>query len=216
VIVRRAPAMLTVAAVLSCLGCQQIGSLLHLLRPAEIQKAEFVLDKQGPVAVLVDAPPARDESLLLARTLTDRLIDLFREHRSKTEFVPYERVLAIRRERPEFASWSVQRVGRELGVKQVVHVQVDSLVVRSAPTEPVITPQFTARVKVIGVDQAADQARQWPSEAEGRAVVCERPPREADRAAGDAAVVELGRLAARRIAEFFLDTDKEQPRVQEP
>jgi hypothetical protein len=202
--------LLAAAALLA--GCNLVGPIAYYLRPPQIQKPEFKLSESGRVAVLIESGRGVQESPVFAESLYNQIVEISRVKKSATEFVPLGDVYALRRSRPDFASLSVQRIGRELNAEQVLYIRIDELRTRESPDLPVVEPSVSVRCSVVGVHALPDMARLWPSEGEGRR---ETATRQAQMAAGppdvDLALSKLAKDLAWRITVPFFQTDLETP-----
>jgi hypothetical protein len=193
-------------------GCNWITAGTILLGPRRIEKAKFTLTEQR-LAVFVDYAHPEQESPVFDRALYDQLAAIFREQHKHvpSKLVPYEELVDLRRASPDFPTWSVQRIGRELNADQVLFVRVEALQLRPAPDHPLLEPAVSLKVKIIGVPDPSDHARLWPEDAAGHAVHCKRMPEEATGAdAADSAAAKLGREAGRQVAMPFYDVDTEE------
>lgn len=210
-----APALL--AAPLALGACRAITAGAYLFGPQRIQPAEYRLSEKGRVALLIEAARPHQDDPVFTAALHDQFARILREKRSRVALVPQADVHALRRAHPDFRSWSLQRVGRELDAAEVVYLRLDELSLRERPDEPVLAPFVRLRAKVIGADRAEDEARLWPAEAEGRTLTVTRPPQASGAVdENDLALTKLARDAAHRVSEWFFDTDLESPPAREP
>jgi hypothetical protein len=198
-------------AVVLVTGCKPLGMAAYLLSPRQTQKAEYKLP-EGTLAVVIENTRPQEESPVFDRALYDKLAEVFRDQKVKSALTPFDAVADLRRAHADFNTWSIQRVGRELKADQVLYVQIQRLVFRERPDHPVLTPAVSVRVKLIGVERAAGDARVWPKgEEDGRTITVTRPTEEAGGAeAIDVAATKLARDTGQKIAEFFYDVDLEQ------
>ena len=153
--VARLAGMLVVLAMPALVGCRAIASLGVLTAPRQIQKAEFELTS-GRLAVVIDHARGGQADPVFDLNLHNRLVELFRENKVSAQVTPYDDVVRLRQANEDFASWSIQRVGRALHADQVLYIRVEELSLRPSATDPVITPQVALLIKVIGVDVPGD------------------------------------------------------------
>ncbi len=199
-------------------GCNILRPLAYFFSPPHIQKAEYKLT-QGPLLVLIDSAHPEQDNPVFDRALHEQLVEVFRERKVNAQVVPLESVLRLRQQNPDFARWSVPRVGHSLGAEQVLSIRVERLQLLETPGSPVISPETVCRVRVFSADELSDKTRLWPPAAErdGREITCHRPPQEAaDAATIDTEAAKLGKDAAQLVATPFYDVDLEEktPREQ--
>jgi hypothetical protein len=198
-------------------GCNIVGSIVLLTHPPRMQDAEVEFAEDARLAVLVDYARPADESPVFTHAFVDRFTEILRNEEITNEFVPHQRVLALRQSTPGFRKWSVQRIGREIEADEVVYVQVERLQLQERGESPLLMPSVTLRLKLIDTDDMAAMARRWPAEKEGRALKRERPPREArDQMLLDAETRKLARECAWLAAKFFYKYDLEAKDPWEP
>lgn len=202
----------TLVCLVACLsGCKAVATIGILTAPRQIQKAEFTLT-QGRLAILIEAARPGENSPVFVESLHAKLTELFREYGINNNVVSQRELARLRQANPDFARWSLQRIGQKLGAEQVLYIRLDSLRLQAAPDHPLVEPEVLLRFKVIGVDEAPDTARQWPGrdERRGRLVECSRPPREAaDNMVVDSEAAKLAKDVAYYIAAPFHDVDTE-------
>lgn len=215
----RAPRALWLLASAATLvvGCNWIGAAAYYLGPRRMQKPEHTLTTQR-LAIVVDRAPAVEENPIFERTLHETLEKIFEERKVKTQVIPQRELDDLRRDHPEYESWSLQRVGRELNAEEVLNLYVDELRFREVPDHPVIEPRVRMRAKVIGVSQPPDKARLWPaSGAEVRPVVCSRDTKAADsQRVLDEESAKLAKDTAQIVATFFYQVDLDEKTPREP
>ena len=210
-------AVFGVAASLPLLGgCRQIAALGYFFSPPQVQKAEFKL-AEDRVVLLIDLARPDQDNVVFRQTLHDKVVELLRYHNVQTKLVPQEEVFRLRQQNPDFADWSIKKIGQRLGARHVLWVRVDHLQVREAPESPLLAPLARLRLKVIGTDDHG--GRLWPGtdERDGRAVERARPPKAAgERALFDEESAKLGRDTAWLVAMPFFDVDLEKKTPWEP
>jgi hypothetical protein len=202
--------------VCSAAGCNILGPAAYYLGPPRIQKAQFKLT-EGRLAVVIETARPDQDNPVFNQALFDKLSEILRERKVKSELVPHPQVLKLRQAHRDFSKWSLQRVGRELRAQQVLYLRIDTLRLRETPDHPVISPEVVLRSKVIEVRAPRAHARLWPEEAEGRQITCTRPAAEAtDARAIDTEAWKLAHDAAHLVAEPFTDVDLEDRPPTEP
>lgn len=210
---RRAIAAAALAALLAgAAGCNIFGPLLYLTAPRQIKRAEHALPK-GRIAILVEYAQAGEENPVFHNALLDKLEEIFRERKVADDIVPMEEVVRLRRRSPEFASWGLQKVARELDAVELIYVRVESLRLRATPEYPIIEPRVVSRVRVISTEQPSSAARVFPGseEPDGREITRARAFREADQPLIiDEEAAKLGRDLAHLVAMPFYDVDTEE------
>lgn len=200
-------------------GCETIGAIAYYGSPRRIQKPEFEFPDGARVALVLDAAQPRLENPVLAKALYDRSRQYFRDKKQDIELKPPQQAMRLRGENPDYASWSIQKIGRELGADYVIYCRVDALQIREYPTAPIISPQIELRMKVIAVDNPEGDARVWPAgelEDEGRTVTCSRLTVHATQPdAVDREARKLGLDTAYFLTMPFIEVDLEDPRPVE-
>ncbi len=124
----------------------------------------------------------------------------------------------MRQGNPDYGRWSIQKIGRKLGAQQVLYIRLDDLEFQMSSDQPITEPRVRLHMKVIGVTESPETARQWPprKEREGRLVEHTRHAREVSDSVGlDSEVTKFAREVAFRIAMPFYDVDLEEPIPQE-
>jgi len=210
---------LAAALGLMLVGCRALAALGVLVTPPKMQKAEVELTAGG-LAIVTDYARPGQVNPVFDSTLHRRIEELLRDNKVASRVVPYDEVVRLQQANPDFGTWSVQRVGRELGAEQVLHLRIDDLRLRETPGDPVVTPSVELHAKVVAAGESATQARAWPdrkAEPEGRRVNHSRPAHEADtRDAIDAETAKLAREAAYLVARHFYEYDTEDSLPREP
>lgn len=218
----RIPAGAGPAAVLLVLaasaGCNIFAPLAILFAPRQVQKAEFRLTS-GRLAVLIESANPGQENPVFAEALHDRLVEVFREKKISTQVVPRAELTRLQQSEPDFARWSLQRIGRAVRAEQILYVRIEDLRLGTTADASVLEPAVALRLKVVAVDDPTETARLWPgrSEREGRAVECRRQARlVSDELALDAETIKLARDTAYVVAAPFYDVDLEHRIPPEP
>ncbi len=200
-------------ALLMLTGCagETFGGLMyHLFLPHSTKvAAEFTL-ADGPLVILVDDdwdqlnwPPARD-----------LLIDEIAKHLRKAEAVnrvfSSQKVNALRRADPKFNERSISELGKDLGAKQVLWLQVREFVATTNFDTVSQAARCTLRIKVFDphAESKAEQ-RLWPSSREGWYVTAKKSARDLMKYEADE---EIARMliteAAEDVAKLFYEHRK--------
>ena len=199
-------------------GCQLFATIGILTAPRRIQKAQFHLTKDR-LAILIEAARPGEENPVFNRTLHEKLVEIFALEKVNTNVVPYEEMLRLRQRNPDYARWSLQRIGRGVGAEQVLEVRLDRLRLEATASNPVVEPYAQAYLKVIGVHELDDAAWLWPprTERRGYAVEASRPARETSSLGEvDAEAGRFAREFAYVVAAPFYDVDLEEKPPREP
>lgn len=210
---RHAALLLLAACLTMVAGCQIFSAMFLLFGPRQIKKTEFELTKDR-LAVFAEFARPEESNAVFIKAFYDELESVFRKKGINTNIVPREEILRVRQSNPDFAHWSLQKVGRYLNARQVLYVRIERLQLYEAPDTPVLSPMVRMRLKVISPDAMADSARLWPAREErfGRKIEVERLTRDAsDSIIADAEAAKLAKDAARRAAMPFYDVDLEEP-----
>jgi hypothetical protein len=209
---------LVACALLFGSGCGSLRGIAYLAAPPQIQKAEFTLSS-GSVAVLIDYARPGQVNPVFDVGLHERIVEAFRDNKVSAQIVPHERVTRLRQSNQDFESWSLQRIGRELGAEQVLHIRIERLLL-AEPDDPVVSPSVELHFKVIAVAAPAVHARLWPpadAEPDGRTVTHNRHPVETgapDVIDGEAR--KLARETGVYVARHFHKYDLEGSLPREP
>jgi hypothetical protein len=218
-VVRTSLCVLALCGLLIPAGCRALAALGILMSPPQMQKPELELTS-GRLAIMMDYARGAEANPVFDLNLHNRIVELLREQKVPSQIVPYEEVVQLPLANPDFASWSIQKVGRALAAEQVLLVRIDQLRLRAAERDPVIAPHVDLHLKVVSVQEATTRARLWPdkdAEPDGRAVSCERQPREADSVElVDTETAKLARETGYYVARFFYKYDLEERPPREP
>lgn len=192
-------------------GCNVLGPIAYYTTPPQIAKAEYKFKDGDRLAIVVDPAQDSESNPVFEQALTERVAEMFREKRGRATIVPMRDVVALRR-KLEYRTWSVQRIGRELGASHVLYLKQERLALRESPDHPILHPHVLLRAKLIAVDEPSEKARVWPAEVEGREIRCQRPMQEfTSPQDADTAVRKLGYDTAYLVGYPFFDMDLEEP-----
>jgi hypothetical protein len=136
------------ACVLTILaGCQLAGVVLSAMPPPDIPARYEIADQ--PTLIFVDDPADIVPALPLMGQIAHHAGLLLKNEKVVTQIIDPSSVDALRFKHSDFSTWSVTRVGQELGAKQVIYVMVErfQLVGPDQFYEPVVW----MRVKLIDV-----------------------------------------------------------------
>ncbi len=178
---RSAPCGLALAlCLLTGCGGETFGGLLyHLFLPHSSRvDAEYTL-ADGPLLILVDDdlelftwPPAGD-------LLVDEIAKHLRQAKAVNRVFPSQKVNALRRADPKFNERSISELGKDLGAKQVLWLQVQEFVATTNFDTVSQAARCMLRVKVF--DPHAEnkaERRLWPSSREGWIVTIKKSARD--------------------------------------
>jgi hypothetical protein len=210
----RAGPIVLLALVGMMTGCNILGALAYYFQPRQIQKPQYEFPADTRVALVMEAQDPRYENPVFNEALHERVVTMLREGESRATILPWQQVIELRRAHPDFAKWSLQKIGRTLGADQVLYLRIDRLIIRPSPEHPVLAPEVDLRMKLIGVREPPAQARLWPESKEGHLVSCKRLIGEAADANPDATDVEtrkLGYDTAYWVTMPFIKVDLEKP-----
>jgi hypothetical protein len=211
VIRRRFAIVFMSALALAVSGCGLVKGMVYFLSPPRIQRAEYKLT-EGRLAILVESRDPRQTNPVFTRALHRQIVEIMRDKKAPTTVIPYMEMLNLRRGNPEFNSWSIQRIGRELNADEILYLVLDELRLREPPDSPVIEPSVTLRLKVISAQQPPPHHRLWPEEADGRSIPARRQTQEAvGGQAVDVAATKLAFDTAHLVMLPFFDVDLESP-----
>ncbi len=99
--------------------------------------------------ILVDDPDELLPSLDLNGLLAGRMGDELVEAGVISRFVPPVMVDSLRAKQSDFASWAIDRVGRELGAEQVIYVLIRDYGLRE--NQELYRPRISVSIKIIDV-----------------------------------------------------------------
>ena len=176
---RRFTFLLFLAGLTVWTSCAQLGAIGYYLRPRQIQKPQYEFPADARVAVLIEAANPQQENPVFNQALYERMVDMLREGKSQAALLPLSKISELRRRNADFSKWSVQKIGRELNADQVLYIKIDSLVIRPTPDHPLLTPEVSLHMKLVGVQDPSVHARLWPEAKEGHPVQCKRQVAEA-------------------------------------
>ncbi|HRS28922.1 MAG TPA: hypothetical protein P5255_11725 [Phycisphaerae bacterium] len=198
-------------------GCVGLRGLAYLMQPRQVQKPE--VDLSGRVAIVIDYARANHANPVFETTFHKRVVELLRENKVKAEILAYDEIDRLRQSHSDFASWSVQKIGRELNADQVLYVRIEELRL-AQKNNPLLIPSVALRLKLIAPRAPAANARLWPDadrERDGREVTCKRQPGENEGAERvDSETAKLARETAYYVARNFYEYDLEIQPPREP
>ena len=171
-------------------------------------KAAYPLEDRVTL-VIVDDRQLRLGDAAAASQIADQIVHDLKAAKVVRQFVPVQRLNALVVElADEYEQAAIDRIGRDLGAEQVVHVNIDSLALGSDPG--MLRPVATVTVKVIDV-VAGKRVFPVPRPTEGpRGVsltVRAAHRRADDETRGDLMMVvqKLAELIGRDVAYLFYD-----------
>lgn len=207
---RLAPCVLTLFMLTGCGGETFGGLLYHLFLPHSSKvAAEFKL-ADGPLLILVDDdwdqlnwPPARD-------LLIDEIAKHLRKAKAVNRVFHSHKVNALRRADPKFNERSISELGKDLGAKQVLWLQVREFVATTSFDTVSEAARCTVRVKVFDPHaESKSEMRLWPASREGWYVTAKKSARDLTAYERDEDIARvLITEAAEAVAKLFYDHRK--------
>ena len=176
---RSAPCVFALFMLTGCAGETFGGLLYHLFLPHSSKvDAEFTLG-DGPLLILVDDdweqlnwPPARD-------LLIDKIGEHLREAGAVNRVFSSQKVNALRRADPKFNERSISELGKDLGARQVLWLQVREFVATTNFDTVSQAARCTLRIKVFDPrSKSKAEMRLWPSSREGWYVPVKKSARD--------------------------------------
>lgn len=198
----RTPILLSACLLFGC--GPSAGAMFYWLGLGQQQQvpAQFTLTR-GPLAIFVDDPDGLLSVPEASTALIEELANLFARNNINHQVVPAERVARLIYSRPATNSWSIRKVGEELGAQQVLYIQVRQFRLRQQPRDPIFQGQWTVAIKVISTERKHN-VRLWPKRPEGQQVKVTTPMHPPQ---GSGYEVKLARrmakMLARKIAFYF-------------
>jgi len=153
-------------ATFAVLACACVGSGCNILGPAYVLvagppkvQAEYRLDRQRTVAVVIDDPDSIVPSMGYRRVMLTTTQQLLADKAKIREVVDSRDTMAVLQRDSARERMSVVQIGRAIGADQVVWARIEGFNL-AAPTGE-YRPNAQLRVKVIDV---ANNERAWPTE----------------------------------------------------
>ncbi len=207
---RSAPCVCALFLLTGCGGETFGGLMYHLFLPHSYRvAAEFTLG-DGPLLILVDDdweqltwPPARD-------WLIDEIDKHLRQAKAVDRVFPSQKVNALRRADPKFNERSISELGKEMGAKQVLWLQVREFVATTNFDTASEAARCTLRVKVFDPRaKSKAEMRLWPSSREGWYVTVKKSARDLIEFERDEDIARMLIIeAAEDVAKLFYDHRK--------
>jgi hypothetical protein len=149
-----AQAALYLALGLAAGGCYAIGAVAHVAFGAPDVDAKFVPPKQSTL-VLVENYQDQDAGSADGDTVARSVGEKLHEH-AELEVIDPDKVAPLRTEQAAaFHEMSIPAVGRAVGAKQVVYVNLVESEKTADPTGAAVNATALARVKVVDADTGA-------------------------------------------------------------
>jgi hypothetical protein len=187
----------TLAGGLLITGCQAPAFVLSNVLPRPKIPAVFDPPDQ-PTIVLVDDPHHLLPNVQLMSLIAGRAASDLEENDVISQIVPHTLVEELRAREPDFVRWPIDRVGRQVGARQVVYVLIEGYDMLETDTSEIYRPTASVRVKI--VDVATGQRLFPQSDALGYPVTVQKHYRDAhDVGVGDSAI--MARQLADRVGE---------------
>jgi len=199
-----------VTAVLGCAGCGGVGALMHMAFGPPAVDALYTPPKQ-PTLVLVENYQDQDAGSSDGDTIAREVGDQLHEH-AELDVIDPDKVVPLRSEQPAaFHDMSIPAVGRAVGAKQVVYVNLVEDESSPDPTGGAVHATATARVRLV---DATTGKVLWPAgEPRGHELTANIDYDRSDSAQGAGMRGDMLSQLSDQIAKLFYkwkpDTEKE-------
>jgi hypothetical protein len=192
--------LLSTLSVATATGCEAAGAIHYKLAGPPAVEARYVPAKE-PMLVLVENYKATTTGFSDAEALARHLFLELKGH-DVAPLVPMDKLYALRTDKGEaYRKMSMAAVGREVGAKQVLYVDVQQSSIGAPPGSELMKGRIAVQVRVVDV---ATGATRWPNGAtEGIPLAYETPLPRADETATEAIIrqrmtsgmaIRIGRL----------------------
>ncbi len=182
-------------------GCTAASALQYKIAGPPAVDAQYVPAKE-PMLVLVENYRASAGGYSDAEMLARHLVIELKQHKV-APVIPMEALYALRTNKGEpYRKMSMAAVGREVGARQVLYVDVQQSSIGATPGSELIKGRVAVQVRVVDVETGATR---WPTEAtEGIPLAYETPLPRADENATEAIIRQrMHANMAIRIARLF-------------
>jgi PBP1b-binding outer membrane lipoprotein LpoB len=201
--------MKTIPIILALLlsGCQIVGAVADKAVGGDQMKAKYV-PKQEPMLVLAENFQHPAAALVESEQLAHEVCDQLQEHKV-VPLVDCNAPFNLRSSKPdEYQRMSVAQIGRTLGAKQVLYIDIVQSDVFVAEASEMFKGKALVRVRIVDTDTGATR---WPEEGgDGYPVVVDTPMLEQKDGVDEASVrFKLQQALGDKIARLFY-TYKEQ------
>ena len=140
-------------------GCNLLGFAADKTVFAE-RDARYILSKE-PMVVIAENWRNPSGTAIDAEQIEREVYENLRDHKIGPQIDPTA-VIDLQSQRSDFATMSIAQIGKLVGAKQVVYVNLTETSLIAAEGSDVLNGKVTARVKVVDVETG--QAR-WPTDA---------------------------------------------------
>jgi hypothetical protein len=170
--------MTALAMLLTAGGCNLLAYGLSQAAAPFVPETEYPAEyaiKGRSLAILVDMPsPTLSSEYPQVRTsLADTIAKIFTARKACGPIVPSHVVEAARRDNPDFATWSVSRVGKHFNVDLVLHVEIVDFRVRAPRSTNVYHGYAVAKICLVSPEK---DEQVWPPLAPPRPIEAESLP----------------------------------------
>jgi hypothetical protein len=143
-------------------GCEVPGVLLHIAMGEPAIPAQYELPKKGTTLVLVENYRNPDEMQLDGDQIAHQ-VSVELKNDGKLDMVDPEKLVPMREDDAgKFRGMNIQQVGKALGAKQVIYVDLLESAVTKDPSAGAVHGVAKARVQVIDTETGNTL---WPSDA---------------------------------------------------
>jgi hypothetical protein len=171
---RAALRWLPAVGLLALAGCLLPVAAMEKMFPKDRVAPRFAMPARKTVLVFPDDVARPLSYPPVKRRLAEKVNELLIEKGLAARTVPYDRLVELRGEEPNFDRMHVPTVGRRCGAELVVHIAIDRLTLKETPIETLWRGRFEVRVKVVDVKKG----RIWPDELAGLSVSVQEPTTE--------------------------------------
>ncbi len=142
-------ALLVLVSAAGLTGCEAAGFVAHVIAgPRKTPAVYEPVDR--PTAVFIDDPAGRLPSRELGNLLAARIGEDLAEHEVIEQIIPSIMVERLKAANTDFNKWPIDKVGREVGARQVLYVLVQDCQI--VEKDLIYRPTLTVRIKIIDVE----------------------------------------------------------------
>ncbi|MGB7159196.1 MAG: hypothetical protein WBD40_14100 [Tepidisphaeraceae bacterium] len=199
--VRVFASFILLASSLLSAGCVPVAALHYKIKGPDPIPAQYVPAKE-PMLVMVETYKGSVAGYSEAETLARYLMVELTEH-DIAPLIPIEKLYALRTNKPDaYRTMSMTAIGREVGAKQVLYVDLQQSAIGAPPGSELIKGRVAVQVRVVDVETGDTR---WPAQAtEGIPLGYETPLPRANENATEAIVrAKMHSAMAERIAKLF-------------
>ncbi len=143
------PLTILLLAVLLLSGCDAVRLVTEIVPAAKIPAAYKPVDQT--TVVFVDDPRHAAPTIQALGQIAERIVADLQKQKVITAFVPVSKLDELRLNTKEFNQWAIDRVGRELGARQVIYILIDTFD-PAGRQEDFSRPSASVRLKVVDAE----------------------------------------------------------------